>query len=105
MVFIQHIVMTNDPQEARGQLLLVPAGRWKTLGLLLSSSRLSELVRPSSFSKIILSWIEIGRSALVLLYSRTCFVIGMIMKLSVYGAMEETQFHRSHHQAKLPSGL
>ena len=40
---------SEDPQEAWGQLLLVPAGRWKTLGLLLSSSRLSELVRLSFF--------------------------------------------------------
>ena len=52
------------------------------MGLLLSSSRLSELVRPSFFSEIIVIWIEIGRSALVLLYSRTCniIVIGMIIK-------------------------
>ena len=75
------------------------------IALLLSSFRTRETI--IFLFEIIISWIEIGRSALVLLYSRTCniIVIGMIIKLSVYGAMEETQFHRSHHQAKLPRGL
>ena len=52
-------IYSDDPQEAWGQLLLVPAGRWQTLGLLLSSSRLSELVRSSLRS----SWFGLGLSS------------------------------------------